>query len=93
VVLFPLLFLSGALYPTTNMPGWLRAAARLNPITYAVDLMRGALGQPAEFTAWHSMAALALAIVVAFALAALLFDPESRFTWPGGDAARARGIR
>ena len=91
VVLFPLLFLSGALYPTTNMPGWLRAAARLNPITYAVDLMRGALGQPAEFTAWHSMAGLVLAIVVAFALAALLFDPERRFTWPGGDAARARG--
>ena len=91
VVLFPLLFLSGALYPTANMPGWLRAAARLNPITYAVDLMRGALGQPVEFSAWRSIAALALAIVLAFALAAALFDPERRFTWLGGDAARARG--
>ena len=45
VVLFPLLFLSGALYPTSGMPPALRAVARLNPVTYAVDLMRQAFGQ------------------------------------------------
>src|SRR6266852_5236167 len=39
VVLFPMLFLSGALYPTERMPSALRAAARLNPVSYAVDLM------------------------------------------------------
>ena len=49
VVLFPLLFLSGALYPTDGMPAALRAVARANPVTYAVDLVRHALGQPAEF--------------------------------------------
>ncbi len=38
VVLFPLLFLSGALYPTDGMPPALRAVARANPVTYAVDL-------------------------------------------------------
>jgi ABC-2 type transport system permease protein len=90
VVLFPLLFLSGALYPTSNMPGWLRVAVRLNPVTYAVDLMRGALGQPMEFSASQSVAALAIAITVSFALAASLFDPERRFTWLGRDAARPR---
>jgi ABC-2 type transport system permease protein len=91
VVLFPLLFLSGALYPTSNLPAWLRVAVRLNPVTYAVDLMRDALGQPAEFSVSRSIAALAVAIVVAFALAASLFDPERRFTWLGRDAARASG--
>jgi ABC-2 type transport system permease protein len=90
VVLFPLLFLSGALYPTSNMPGWLRVAVRLNPVTYAVDLMRGALGQPMEFSALQSVAALAIAIAVSFVLAASLFDPERRFTWLGREVARTK---
>ena len=55
VVLFPLLFLSGALYPTASMPAGLRVLARVNPVSYAVDLMRGALGQPMEFGASLSL--------------------------------------
>src|SRR3989449_10324997 len=46
IVLFPLLFLSGALYPTAGMPAGLRTIARLNPVSYEVDLMRASLGQP-----------------------------------------------
>ncbi len=84
VVLFPLLFLSGALYPTSTMPTWLNAAVRVNPVTYAVDLMRGALGQGAEFSATSSLAALGVAIVVAFIAAAWLFDPELRLSRRGG---------
>ena len=93
VVLFPLLFLSGALYPTSNMPVWLHAAVRLNPVTYTVDLMRGALGQPTEFTVSSSAIALGVAIVLAFTLAAALFDPERRFTWLGGEARANRADR
>jgi ABC-2 type transport system permease protein len=88
VVLFPILFLSGALYPTNDLPLVLNALARINPITYAVDLMRGALQQPTEFTAEVALFAIAAACVVAFAAAALLFDPERRFTSPR--AVRAR---
>ena len=83
VVLFPMLFLSGALYPTSTMPPWLYAAVRVNPVTYAVDLMRGALGLRAEFSIPYSLAALGVAIVVSFAAAASLFDPESRLSRPG----------
>ena len=54
-VLFPLLFVSGALYPTAGMPAPLRALAEVNPVTYAVDLMRHALGQQAEFTVGRDM--------------------------------------
>ena len=78
VVLFPMLFLSGALYPTTGMPFILRSVAELNPVSYAVDLTRGALGQPMEFTIVRSLLALSIATVVAFALAVWLFDPERR---------------
>jgi ABC-2 type transport system permease protein len=79
VLLFPLLFLSGALYPTAGMPPLLRAIARANPVTYAVDLMRHALGQPAESSPAVAASAVAGATALAFLLTALLFDPEQRF--------------
>ena len=79
VVLFPLLFVSGALYPTAGMPAALRLLARANPVTYQVDLMRHAFGQPTEFAAGTDVLVLAGAAVVAFGLTALLFDPEQRF--------------
>ncbi len=79
VVLFPLLFLSGALYPTDGMPAALRAVARANPVTSAVELVRHALGQPAE-TGLAAAAAVVLGVpLLAFVAAALLFDPEQRF--------------
>jgi ABC-2 type transport system permease protein len=79
VVLFPLLFLSGALYPTAGMPLALRVGARLNPVSYAVDLTRLALGQPAEFGAMRSIIVLGATTVLAFSLTAVIFDPEQRF--------------
>jgi ABC-2 type transport system permease protein len=39
LVLFPLLFFSGAFFPLTNLPIWLEALGRLNPLSYAVDLL------------------------------------------------------
>jgi ABC-2 type transport system permease protein len=78
VVLFPLLFLSGALYPTAGMPPALRVLAEINPVSYAVDLMRGALGQPMEFQVGRSLTALTVATTVAFVAAVMLFDPERR---------------
>jgi ABC-2 type transport system permease protein len=79
VVLFPLLFVSGALYPTSGMPPVLRALARVNPVTYQVDLMRHAFNQPVEFSATRGVLVLAATTIVAFGLTALLFDPEQRF--------------
>jgi ABC-2 type transport system permease protein len=79
VVLFPLLFLSGALYPTAGLPPVLRTLARMNPVSYAVDLVRAALGQPTEAAPAMALAAVAGAAVVAFGLTAVLFDPEQRF--------------
>jgi ABC-2 type transport system permease protein len=40
MVMLPLIFLSGALYPITNLPGWLNFLVKINPITYAVHLIR-----------------------------------------------------
>lgn len=39
-LLFPLIFLSGAMYPVSGLPSWLGVLNRLNPLTYAVDPVR-----------------------------------------------------
>jgi ABC-2 type transport system permease protein len=36
----PMYFVSGALYPVSGLPAWLRILNRIDPITYAVDPMR-----------------------------------------------------
>ena len=38
-----LMFVSTMFYPIVNMPGWFRAAAYLNPVTWQVDLLRFSL--------------------------------------------------
>jgi ABC-2 type transport system permease protein len=43
VVTMPLLFASNAIYPIEVMPPWLQVVAHLNPLSYLVDLLRGAL--------------------------------------------------
>jgi ABC-2 type transport system permease protein len=40
MLVMPMYFLSGALYPVTGLPTWLEVLNRLNPLTYAVDPMR-----------------------------------------------------
>jgi ABC-2 type transport system permease protein len=40
VLTMPLFFASNAIYPTEIMPGWLKAIAHLNPLTYEVDGLR-----------------------------------------------------
>jgi len=42
-LVFPLFFLSGALFPINNLPAWLGTFTVLNPITYAVDGMRAVM--------------------------------------------------
>jgi ABC-2 type transport system permease protein len=79
VVLFPLLFASGALYPTQGMPPALQWLARVNPVSYEVDLMRHAFGQPTEFPAVTDVWVLVTVTIVLFGLAGMLFDPEQRF--------------
>ena len=83
VILFPLLFLSGALYPTSGMPPAFRAVARINPVTYAVDLLRHAFGQAGEFALATDLAVVGGVTLIGLAAGTLLFDPEQRFTARG----------
>jgi len=40
MAVFPMFFLSGAVYPVAGLPAWLEVLNRINPLTYAVDPMR-----------------------------------------------------
>ena len=43
MVLLPMFFASGALYPLTGLPGWLEVLTRLDPLSYAVTPLRRAV--------------------------------------------------
>jgi ABC-2 type transport system permease protein len=40
MVVMPMFFISGALFPATGLPAWLTVLNRIDPLTYAVDPMR-----------------------------------------------------
>src|SRR5215469_16530500 len=40
MIVMPMFFLSGALFPVSNLPRWLEILNRLDPLTYAVDPMK-----------------------------------------------------
>jgi ABC-2 type transport system permease protein len=40
MLVFPMIFLSGALYPVSDLPAWLAVLNSINPLTYAVDVLR-----------------------------------------------------
>jgi ABC-2 type transport system permease protein len=50
-VVFPLFFLSGALYPLDNFPVWLRFFSYLDPLTFGIDGLRGILLGASKFPA------------------------------------------
>jgi len=43
LVLTPMMFLSGSLFPLAGLPVWLAVLTRVNPLTYAVEPMRHAV--------------------------------------------------
>jgi ABC-2 type transport system permease protein len=86
MLLMPLFFLSGALFPLANLPGWLQVLTRIDPLTYAVDPIRRAvfahLDVPAATMAklnpgvtwggWRVPTALELVIVAVMGVVMLL---------------------
>lgn len=59
-LIFPMFFLSGALFPITNLPSWLAPFIFLNPATYAVDGVRGTLLGISKFNLWFDFSVILL---------------------------------
>lgn len=62
-LIFPLFFLSSALYPLTNAPDWLRFLASINPISYAVDALRYSLINQTHFGITKDMVVLVITLI------------------------------
>jgi ABC-2 type transport system permease protein len=72
-LIFPLYFLSGALYPLNHVPSWLRIVAEINPISYTVDAMRWSLIGTTRFGIWHDVLALVITLIAGVTFGALRF--------------------
>jgi ABC-2 type transport system permease protein len=73
-LVFPLYFLSGALYPLNNVPTWLRIVAEFNPMSYAVDALRDLLIGQTHFGLLKDLAVLAVTLVILLAFGAYRFN-------------------
>jgi ABC-2 type transport system permease protein len=73
-LVMPTFFLSGALFPLGDAPWVLKALARINPLTYGVDGLRGALGGVAYFQAATDVAVLAAVTAGLLLLGGYLFS-------------------
>jgi ABC-2 type transport system permease protein len=63
-IVFPLYFLSGALYPLTNVPTWLRIVAEFNPMSYTVDAMRDILIGQTHFGLLKDLIVLSITAII-----------------------------
>lgn len=74
LVIFPLFFLSGALFPINNLTGSLATLASVNPVTYIVDLLRGILLGVHYFSFSTDLIAVAIFTVVSVFVGGIAFE-------------------
>jgi ABC-2 type transport system permease protein len=73
-LIFPLFFLSGALFPLERFPGLIRNLAYLNPLTYGVDGLRYSLIGTSALSPVVDLAVLAACCACMLFLGAYLFE-------------------
>ncbi|HWH09975.1 MAG TPA: ABC transporter permease [Solirubrobacteraceae bacterium] len=85
MIVMPMFFISGALFPVSGLPGWLAVLNRIDPLTYAVDPMRrlvfghlhitaaarAALDPGLTWWGWHLPAVFEVGVVLVLGLVML----------------------
>lgn len=80
ILTMPLFFASNAIYPLELMPPWLKTIASLNPLTYLVDALRGAMivGGSSQYSYIMSFGVMLAVFAVLLLLAARLYPGLAR---------------
>lgn len=73
-LVMPIFFLSGALFPLSNLPTALTVATRLDPLSYGIDGLRGALIGLSQISVVTDVAVLAVVASAFLALGAWSFS-------------------
>jgi ABC-2 type transport system permease protein len=73
-IIFPLFFLSGALYPLENFPRWVRYATYVDPLTYGIDGLRASLIAVSSFSLVFDFAVLSGVSLALVFLGAYFFE-------------------
>ncbi|MDD3249563.1 MAG: ABC transporter permease [Smithella sp.] len=74
-LVFPLFFLSGALFPLDErLPSWLTGLANLNPLSYTVDGVRGALLGMSRYPYWADLGIVTLFAAVMLIVGSVMFS-------------------
>ena len=76
--IFPLFFLSGALYPVSQLPEFLRYVVLVNPFSYGVDLLKHAVPNVStDFSLLTDIVVLLVFSCIAILIACWQFSRES----------------
>ncbi len=73
-IVMPIYFLSGALFPLTDLPSVLHFLTRIDPLTYGIDGLRNILIGSSQFSLELSFGVLALAALVFVGLGSYSFS-------------------
>jgi ABC-2 type transport system permease protein len=73
-VIFPLFFLSGALYPLNNFPAWVRWISYADPLTFGVDGLRAVWLRTSSMSLLTDFGAMILFSALMLALGAYFFE-------------------
>jgi len=74
LIIFPSFLLSGAFFPVSNLPKWLRLVSLINPLTYGVDGLRVSLIGFSQFPSILDFAILLIFGILMVALGSWLFN-------------------
>lgn len=72
-IIFPLYFLSSSLYPLDSAPPALKIIAMFNPLSYAVDALRGTLINQSHYGLATDFAALGITMIALIAFGTICF--------------------
>jgi len=73
-IIFPLFFLSGALYPLNNLPVFVRVLSYVDPLTYGIDGLRGSMINVASHPLLLNLVLMAAFSLVMLFLGAYFFE-------------------
>lgn len=73
LIIFPLFFLSSAIFPIEGLPNWLKAVAFVNPLTYGVDGLRYSLIGFSSIPIWIDLSVLLAFCMVMVSVGSYLF--------------------